>query len=92
MDFEPALEETAQVVRPLLDRLIGGENDVGMEMLRYVAEPQNDTPVAVIGIVERNREIDDGGVDRLGFQRGDPCTVLADGHRRHTVVAPALLP
>jgi len=90
--LEPALQKGAQRLWLARDRLVGGKDHMDMKILHQFAETQQDLAFAALNEVERLREVDDGGVDRLGLERGDAVGVVADRDLRHAVVAPALLP
>ena len=53
---------------------------------------RQDASVAVIGVIERHREIDDRRIEGLRFHRGDARTVVADRDLRHAVMPQPLLP
>jgi hypothetical protein len=61
-----------------------------VEVLEQIAEQQQNAPVATLRKFEGGREIDDGGVDRLGLDRRNARGVVANRRQRDSVVAPAL--
>ena len=76
--FEPAFQEAAQRFGLRRDGLVGREDHVDVEILQQVVEAEQDAALAALDEIERDGEIDDRRIDRLGAERGDPGGVVAD--------------
>src|SRR5436190_1984574 len=90
--LEPAAQEAPQQLRPLLDHLVGGVDDVRVEMLLDVAEQEDVASLALLLELERGRRLDHQPVELVALHGGETGGHRAERHDLNSVGPPALLP
>ena len=89
--LEPAAQETPQQVRPLVDDVVGCKDDVGVEILRDIAEQDEVSGLAGLLQLVAGRHLDHHAVEFAALDGGKPRLHLAQRQDLDAVAAPALL-
>src|SRR4051812_44339530 len=69
--LEPAAQEAAQQFRPFLDHLVGGEDDVGVEMLLDIPKEQDVSAFPLLLQLEAGRRLDHHAVELVALHGGE---------------------
>src|SRR6267142_1236372 len=89
--LEPAAQEPTQQLSALLDHLVAGKDDVGVEMLLDVAEQENVAALVLLLQLVAGRRFNDHAVKLAALHGGKASRHRAERHDLDAVVPPALL-
>src|SRR5215468_12610128 len=89
--LEPTAQEPPQQVRPFFDEIVGRKDDVGVGVLRYLAEQEEVFRLAGFLQLVAGRRLDHHAVKFTALNGRKPRLHLAEREDLHAVAAPALL-
>src|SRR5262245_23488936 len=89
--FEPGPQEAPQLFGPLLDHLIGGKDDVRVEVLLDVAEQQDVTALVLFLELVAGGGLDHHAVELTALHGGEPRRHGAERHHLDAFRTPSLL-